>query len=362
MTDLLHTAVNGGELTRTDMIRLLELDDPEAERLLFQAAYQVKLRYVGPVVRLRGLIEISNRCIKNCYYCGIRRDNHHMHRFRMTEAEILGAARFAAAVGYGSVVLQSGERADAENTVFIERMVRRIKEVSDGRLGITLSLGEQTPETYRRWFAAGAHRYLLRIESSNPGLYAKMHPADHSFVRRVECLKALRECGYQVGTGVMSGLPGQTPADLADDILFFRDLDVDMIGMGPYIPHAETPMGRAFGAFDPAVQLRWGLRMIAVTRLVLRDVNIASTTALQALAPDGRERGLLAGANVIMPNIGDVSHRRDYLLYDNKPGTDENAAASRDRLERAIAAIGERIGYDEWGDSPHFHHRTGGSR
>ncbi len=362
MTDLLHAAVNGGELTRADMIRLLELNDPAQEELLFQAAYQVKLRYVGPVVRLRGLIEISNLCVKNCFYCGIRRDNHRMHRFRMSEAEILEAARFAATAGYGSVVLQSGERADAENTEFIERMVRRIKEISNGRLGITLSLGEQTPETYQRWFVAGAHRYLLRIESSNPGLYAKMHPADHSFVRRVACLKSLRDCGYQVGTGVMCGLPGQTAADLADDIRFFRDLDVDMIGMGPYIPQADTPMGRAFKAFEPAVQLHWGLRMIAVTRLVLRDVNIASTTALQALAPDGRERGLLAGANVIMPNIGDVSHRKDYLLYDNKPGTDENATESRERLEQAITGIGERIGYDEWGDSPHFHHRTGGSR
>jgi len=333
---------------------LFDTENPEELAALFEAAYKMKLRYVGRIVRLRGLIEISNICAKNCHYCGIRGSNRVLHRYTMTREEILSAARFALDCNYGSLVLQAGERCDRSWIEWITELVREIKHLSSGQLGITLSLGEQTAATYRQWFEAGAHRYLLRIESSNPELYAKMHPADHLFARREKCLEELGDIGYQVGTGVMTGLPGQNAEDLADDVFFFRHHDVDMIGLGPYIPHPHTPMGRRLIArFNPAKALLSARKMIAVTRLVLRDVNIASTTALQALADDGREQGLLSGANVIMPNMSPTANRADYELYTNKPGLDENAAETRAKLEQAIDVIGEKIGYGEWGDSPH---------
>ncbi len=350
---LLEAALQGARLEKHDLITLLSAETPEELSMLFAAAYRMKLRYVGGVVRLRGLIEISNICVKNCHYCGIRRGNTALARYTMTREEILDAARLALEFDYGSVVLQAGERCDREWADWIAGIIREIKELSGGRLGITLSLGEETRETYRKWFEAGAHRYLLRIESSNPELYAKMHPADHHFARREQCLADLGEIGYQVGTGVMTGLPRQDATDLAEDILFFRRHDVDMIGMGPYIPHPATPMGRECGDFDPARALLGARKMIAVTRLALRDVNIASTTALQALAPDGREQGLLSGANVIMPNMSPAANRPAYALYTGKPGLDENAEETRAALEKAIAMIGEKIGYGEWGDAPH---------
>lgn len=360
--EILERALAGGTLTDDELTVLLETHDRGELAALYAAAYRMKLRHVGNQVHLRGLIEISNICTKNCFYCGIRRDNSRVKRFAMSKAEILAAARLAAEFRYGSIVLQGGERSDPAMVDFIEEVLHEIKGIDGGALGVTLSLGEQTLETYRRWFAAGAHRYLLRIEASSPALYAKLHPSDHSYFVRLEALRALREAGYQVGTGVMSGLPYQTTADLVHDLRFFQELDVDMIGMGPYIVHHETPLGKLFPecGSDRAAQLEIGLKMIAVTRLLLKDVNIASTTALQALAPDGRERGLLAGANVIMPNIGDPVYRKGYLLYENKPGSDENAAAVRAGLERAVASIGETIAYTDWGDSPHFAARRHG--
>ncbi len=344
-------------LSVADMTDLLELTGAADLKRLYDAAYQVKLLHVGRAVHLRGLIEISNFCTKDCFYCGIRKSNTLTHRFRMTLEEILDAARLALEFDYGSVVLQGGERHDDENTLFIEKAVREIKKLSGGKLGITLSLGEQPLDVYKRWFDAGAHRYLLRIETSNPALYRKIHPENHSFEVRLQALKDLRIAGFQVGTGGMSCIPGHSCEDLARDIEFFRTLDVDMIGMGPYIPHPDTPLGKTAPPLSDAERLETGLKMIAVTRLALRDVNIASTTALQALAPDGRERGLLAGANVIMPNIGDLTYRKDYLLYQGKPGTDENACASREKLEQAVNSIGEYIEYGKWGDSPHFARR-----
>lgn len=350
-------------LAPEEMEFLLELHTPEALEALFAAAYAMKIRHVGKIVRLRGLIEIGNICAKNCFYCGIRRDNTAECRFVLTRDEILEAARKILDFGYGSVVLQAGERNDRPWVDFITEVVAAIKALGDGALGITLSLGEQEAAVYRRWFEAGAHRYLLRIESSSPVLYARLHPADgkHEFESRLNALESLRRVGYQLGTGVMSGLPGQSAADLAGDIEFFRQIDADMIGMGPYLPHHATPLGRAVletGGIDPARQLEIGLKMIAVTRLALRDVNIASTTALQALAPDGRERGLLAGANVVMPNVTATAYRANYQLYDGKPGCDENAETSRLALERAVAAIGETVGIREWGDSPHARQRN----
>lgn len=355
---ILQKAETGGTLARDDIVRLLGAASPEQRGALHAAAYRVKEHHVGRRVRLRGLVEISNACRKNCLYCGIRRDNGNVARYRLAQEEILGLADAARRFRYGSIALQAGERQDAEWTGFIEDTVRRIKAQPGAGLGITLSLGEQTRETYRRWFEAGAHRYLLRIEMTQPEIYARFHPADHSWQGRVACLGELRAAGYQVGTGVMCGLPGQSLENLAGDLLFFKERDIDMVGMGPWLRHAGTPLGRAHPQpQDAEGVLGLALNMIAVARLLLRDVNIVASTALQTLAPDGRERGLLAGANVIMPNLTPAAYRAGYTLYDGKPACDEQAGGARRRLEAAIRAAGETPAHDEWGDAPHFANR-----
>jgi biotin synthase len=344
------------ELSRSDLADLISIKDPSLRQKLFDFAYRVKREFVGNKVYFRGIIELSNICEKNCYYCGIRKGNRSVERYLLSEDEIVEEALASHRWNYGSIVLQSGEVTGENFISFIEKVVRRIKRETNDSLGITLSLGEQSEETYQRWFDAGAHRYLLRIESSNPKIYATLHPEDHSFEQRVACLESLRRIGYYVGTGVMIGLPGQTAFDLADDILFYKKIDADMIGMGPYIPHHDTPMANSCGNFEAqeSEQLDLALVMIAVTRIFLKDVNIASTTALQALSETGREKGIMAGANIIMPNLTETKYRRGYQLYDNKPCLDEGASLCRGCLDARITALGETVGYGEWGDSPHY--------
>ncbi len=358
-------------LERSDLESILQLSEAEDLQRLYRAAYRVKERFAGRKVYFRGLIEISNICSKNCYYCGIRRDNRKVQRYRMTDEEILHAACWAESHEFGSVVLQSGERSDPAFTDWIVSLLRRIHAATGGdengkrgRLGVTLALGEQPEETYRKWFEAGAQRYLLRIEASDPELYAKLHPADHSYGKRLDCLRTLQKIGYQTGTGVMIGLPHQTVRNLADDLLFFRDNDIDMIGMGPYLIHEDTPLAREFPDFQfkKAHQLEMGLKMIAAARLLLKDVNIASTTALQALRPDGRELGLLAGANVIMPNITDARYRESYRLYEGKPGVQDGPEDSLGPLRESVEKLGETIAFGEHGDPEHYFKRTGNIR
>lgn len=340
------------DLTREEMLAWLGEKDPQRLEELFREARACAVRHVGPKVYFRGIIEFSNHCVKDCYYCGIRKSNDQVTRFAMDEREILSCAKAAHEMNYGSVVLQSGERRDEAYIRFIEDILRKIKTATSEKLGITLSLGEQTAETYERWFKAGAHRYLLRIETSDPVLYKRLHPEDHSFEMRRECLRTLRGIGYQVGTGVMIGAPFQTHENLVEDILFFKKEDVDMIGMGPYVPHGDTPLRPV--DYNPLESFRLGLVMIALTRLVLKDVNIAAATALQTLDPLGREKGVQAGANIIMPNITPTDYRKFYQLYDNKPCLDENAHQCKSCLERRIRAAGAEVGYGEWGDSAHF--------
>ena len=339
-------------LSTRELATLLRMPDPKP---LFEAARSLRRSVVGGGVALRGLVEISNICEKNCYYCGIRRDNRNPKRYSMDAGEILAAAGWAHEAGYGSIVIQGGERRGEAWTGFIEGILREIHTAFGDKLGVTISLGEQTEETYARWLEAGAHRYLLRIETSNQSLYAKLHPGDHSWEKRLNCLRTLKRLGYQTGSGVMCALPGQTIEDLAEDIAFFAAEDLDMIGMGPYIPHAETPMAGWSGAGElgAARRLDLGLRMIAATRLHLHDVNIAAATALQALAPDGRERGVLAGANVIMPNVTPRRYRAEYDLYEGKPCLGEEAAQCRGCLERRLAGIGEKILWNRRNDPLH---------
>lgn len=354
--------LNKKQLTRGDLIFLLGITEPELLQKLYAAGYAQKVKVSGNVDYYRGLIEFSNRCIKNCLYCGIRRENSEVERFDTDLEDILIQARWIYDQHFGSIVLQSGERQDSAFVDFVETALREIKKLSHGELGITLCVGEETEETYRRWFEAGAHRYLLRIESSNPELYKTLHPQDghHEWQVRKHCLELLRKIGYQVGTGVMIGLPNQTLEDLADDIIFFRDMDIDMIGMGPYVVHHNTPLGKKIvtagldSEADKKYRLELSLKMIAVTRLFLKDVNIAATTALQALHPLGREMGLKAGANVLMPVATLPEFRTQYLLYDNKPCVTDSATKCRDCLDARIASIGDKVGYDAWGDSKHF--------
>ncbi|MDR0311381.1 MAG: [FeFe] hydrogenase H-cluster radical SAM maturase HydE, partial [Acidobacteriota bacterium] len=276
------------------------------------------------------------------------------------DEEALSAARFACENRYASIVIQSGERADEAFAGKIEKLIRKIQEMAGGELHITLSLGEQSEDTYRRWMEAGAHRYLLRVEVSNPELYKKLHPDDgrHRYAMRVEALGALRRIGYQVGTGVMIGLPFQTPGDLAGDLIFFRDFDIDMVGMGPYVEHPDTPLYRFRNEIpSPDERVKLTLKMTALLRIMMKDINIAATTALQTLDPFGREKALNAGANVLMPNLTPAKYRSDYLLYENKPYVKDDAGASGADLESRILSIGDSIAYSEWGDSRRYMER-----
>ncbi|TLG72117.1 [FeFe] hydrogenase H-cluster radical SAM maturase HydE [Culicoidibacter larvae] len=364
---MIETILQKEQLSHADLCTLLATKDRRDMDALFAAAYQTKLKYVGNKVYYRGLIEFSNVCTKDCYYCGIRSSNTNVLSFNMSEDEIVEAAIWTWKNRYGSVTLQSGEREDADFTDFVERLILRINEETNNELGITLCIGEQEREVYERWFAAGSHRYLLRIETTNPELFAKIHPQDgnHNFERRLACIKTLQEVGFQVGTGVMIGLPGQTIEDLANDIMFFKAHNIDMIGMGPYIVSSDTPMGQevlaAGGNSAKAKRERFllGLKMVAVTRLYLKDVNIAATTALQALNPVGREKGLQAGANILMPIVTTEGYRENYQLYDEKPCVEDTADECKDCLAARVTSVGDEIGFGERGDSPHFFDRQG---
>lgn len=356
MVELVDKLIRKNELTKEELILLLQAKDDE-KTYLFEQSKKIKEQYVGNKVYFRGLIEFSNICVKNCYYCGIRRDNKKLERYTLTDDDVLNAARFAYERNYGSIVLQAGENCSSSYTKRITYLLEEIKKLSDGQLGITLSLGEQSEETYRNWYEAGAHRYLLRIETSNKELYKKIHPNDklHDFEKRKQCLLTLKKIGYQLGTGVMIGLPYQTLEDLADDLLFMKEMDIDMCGMGPYIEHKETPFySTKLSLLSLEERYDLTLKMIAILRLMMKDINIASTTALQAIDPIGREKAIAIGANIIMPNITPTKYRDKYFLYENKPCSDEDAEDCVKCLEMRIKHIGGEIGYGEWGDSKHY--------
>ena len=267
-------------LEKEDIIELLSANEEETKKLFAKSA-EVKEKYVGNKVYFRGLIEFSNICGKNCYYCGIRAGNKNVERYNLTDEEILDAASFAYENHYASIVLQSGEVVTEAFAQRIELLLDKIKKLSDNQLGITLSLGEQTNEIYQRWFDAGAHRYLLRIETTNKQLFKNIHPDNelHSFETRLSCLFNLRKIGYQVGSGVMIGLPFQTIENLADDLLFIREFDIDMAGMGPYIEHPDTPMYQYSNQLLPkSERLQLALKMIAVLRIMMKDINIAAAS------------------------------------------------------------------------------------
>lgn len=347
------------ELTEKDIISLLNADVFE-RNILYKKSAEIKEKYIGKYTYYRGLIEFSNICAKDCFYCGIRKSNKAVTRYELDEDTILEAAKFAWENNYGSIALQGGEREDKKFVDKIDSLLKKIAQETNGELGVTLSLGEQKPEVYKRWLESGAHRYLLRIETTNKDLFYKIHPQNdkHIFERRIQALKDLHDIGYQTGTGVMIGLPFQTTEDLARDLLFFKEIDVDMIGMGPYIEHSETPLYEYRNSLLP-LEERFNLtmKMIAVLRILMKDINIAAATAMQAIDPSGREKALKVGANVIMPNITPTSNRKNYFLYENKPCVDESAEECTNCLEARINIAGDNIGYGKRGDSLHFKKR-----
>lgn len=348
------------DFSRNDLVTLLLAQGDERQQL-FQQSQKIRLNSVGNKVYFRGLVEFSNICSKDCLYCGIRKSNEKVIRYDLTDEEILAACRFAWQNRFGSVVLQSGENSSPAFAKRVDQLLSKIKEISNNELGITLSCGEQSLETYQQWRKSGAHRYLLRIESSNPELYRKIHPENnlHSFSRRIQALNDLKTAGYQVGTGVMIGLPFQTIENLADDLLFIRQMDVDMVGMGPYIEHENTPLYE-FRNTLKSKQERFdlALKMVATLRLLMPDINIAAATALQAIDPAGREKALAIGANVLMPNLTPCDYRKEYQLYEDKPCLDEDTELCKNCLEARIELSGCEIGYGEWGDSKHFFNRN----
>jgi biotin synthase len=355
----LNKILNKATLTKDDIVFLLSVNDEKEKALLFEKAARVRLRSVGNKVYLRGLIEYSNACRKDCLYCGIRASNKNVERYTMHEDDVLKCAEYALEHNYGSIVIQSGEKTNPGFIESISHLLKEIKKLSSGKLGITLSCGEQTKETYQRWFDSGAHRYLLRFESSNPDLYSKIHPHDklHLFGNRMLALKHLREKGYQVGSGMMIGLPGQTIENLADDLLFLKQLDVDMVGMGPYIERAGTPLYYLKNELHSKPErLHLSLLTIAVLRIIMPDINIASSTALDSLSADGRERAIIAGANILMPNITPLQYRENYFLYDNKPYLTE-ADALVEKMNSSANLSGFEICFSSWGDSKHFNVR-----
>lgn len=346
-------------MDKSEIISILSLSKEDEMQAVFDKALSVKEETVGRNVYLRGLIELSNICRKNCLYCGIRRGNANVTRYSLSHDEVIEAARFTEEAGFGSIVIQSGELL---GDAFIDTLTSYVEEIHSlfPELLITLSCGEQTPEVYRRWFQAGARRYLLRIESSNRELYGKIHPNDesHSFDARIKALHDLRDEGYQVGTGVMIGLPWQTIDNLADDLLFFKDLDVDMIGMGPFIEHSETPLYAEREHLWPLkTRFEKSLLMIAALRLLMPTINIASSTALESLDPLGRQKGLLAGANVVMPNVTPIYKKQNYRLYEDKPGVHLDPSQSLQAIRESIEGCGEHIRYRNPGIPKHFSDR-----
>jgi biotin synthase len=333
-------------LTHEEILPGLREEDPAALTTLFARADEVRRTHVGDEVHLRGLIEISSYCVRQCHYCGLRMART-MPRYRMTRDEILTAARSAVELGFGTVVLQSGEDFGIE-AEWLAEVLRTIK--NETPLAITLSLGERHSDELRLWRASGADRYLLRFETSDPALYAAIHPRRGVAVSdRVSLLRELRALGYEIGSGVMTGIPGQTHEMLTRDIELFEALDLDMVGIGPFLAHPDTPLGAPNAPTAGADQVpssEWMvLKAVALTRLVCPEANLPSTTALATINTlDGREHGLESGANVFMPILTPAPYRQMYQIYPGKACIDEDATQCNTCLRERIERLGRTVG------------------
>ncbi|MBR1907502.1 [bacterium] len=321
-------------LTKSEIINILK--DNTQDEQLFKTADEIRKKNVGNKVHLRGLIEFSNICKRTCKYCGLRAENKTLERYRISEEDIIFYAKQASEMGYKTIVLQSGE----DEYFSQETICKIINEIKKLDVALTLSIGEKSYDEYKAYKDAGADRYLIRIETTDKELYKQMHP-HMNYENRIKCLNYIKELGYEVGTGCLVGLPGQTIDSLADDILFFKSINADMVGIGPFIAHPETPLKDASnGSFNLA------LKVMALTRIILPDINIPATTAMETLNPNGRIIALQSGANVVMPNVTSKEYRAKYEIYPNKICINENPTQCRGCIEGKIKAIGRTIAED----------------
>ena len=322
-------------LTKEEFMYLLENRTPETAEYLFERARAVRHKYYGKDIYLRGLIEFTNYCKNDCYYCGIRRSNTNSSKYRLTKEQILECCKTGYELGFRTYVLQGGD----DPFFTDEKIIEIIREIKKGYpdCAITLSIGEKSYKSYKSYFDAGADRYLLRHETADEEHYSRLHPKELSLSNRKQCLKDLKEIGYYVGTGFMVGSPYQTNENMIEDLLFIKELNPEMVGIGPFIPHHDTPF-REFKGDNGELTLF----MIGLIRLMIPNVLLPSTTALGTIDPYGREKGILSGANVVMPNLSPVNVRDKYLLYDNKICTGDEAAECRSCLENRM----KKIGYD----------------
>lgn len=319
------------EFSRNDIIEILK--DDSNNDWLFSLADKTREEYVGDEVHLRGLIEFSNICKRQCKYCGLRCEDKFIDRYRISKENIISYAEHAVNMGYKTIVLQSGED-EYYNTDLMCEIIAGIKKLG---VALTLSIGEKTYEEYKAFKEAGADRYLIRIETTDKTLYNQMHP-NMNFDNRVRCLEDLGRLGYEVGTGCLVGLPNQTIESLADDILFFKEINADMVGIGPFIPHPHTPLkDSATGSFTLA------LKVMALTRILLKDINIPATTAMETLNPNGRIIALQSGANVVMPNVTTTEYRAKYEIYPNKICINENPDKCKGCISAKIQSIGRSV-------------------
>jgi biotin synthase len=329
-------------IERAEILAWLREKDPSRLSRLYRRADAVRREHVGDEVHLRGLVELSNHCVRGCAYCGLAASNRDLPRYRMSNDEVLSCARLAQRLGYGTLVVQAGEDPGLTRNGVAD-IVREVKETTG--LAVTLSLGERSEEDLAAWREAGADRYLIRFETSDPALYGAIHPTPPGRPDRFAILGILSALGYEVGSGVLVGIPGQTYESLADDLLVFRELDLDMIGVGPFIPHPATPLGR--GLFPPAPEREQvgadeetTTKVVALARLLRPDANIPATTALATMSSFGRERGLLRGANVVMPNLTPVAYRKLYDVYPGKAVPSETVEECAGELAGRIRRIG----------------------
>lgn len=319
-------------LTRGEFITLIKERDEENASYLASLAREEAVKIYGNGVFPRGLVEFTNYCKNNCYYCGIQGSNQHANRYRLSKDEILSACENGYQLGYRSFVLQGGEDPHYSDDVMVPIVSEIRKRYQD--CAITLSLGERSKESYQKLYDAGADRYLLRHEAATPELYQKLHPESLSLENRIQCLWNLKEIGYAVGTGFMVGAPYQTVENLVDDLLFIQKLDPQMVGIGPFVPHHDTK----FKDY-PSGTVELTTYLTTILRLMNPHLLLPATTALGTIDPRGREKGILAGANVVMPNLSPVAVRKDYSLYDNKICTGEEAAECAGCLGRRLASI-----------------------
>ncbi len=336
MTELIEKLYSTENLSDSEFKELIETDDESASELLTKYADETRRKYYGKKVFLRGLIEISSYCRNDCLYCGIRRSNKNAERYRLSREEILSCCENGYNLGFRTFVMQGGEDSYFTDD-FMCSVISEIKcRYPD--CAITLSLGERSYESYRRMRESGADRYLLRHETASEDLYSRLHPREMSLANRKKCLFNLRELGYQVGAGFMVGAPFQTTEDIIKDLRFLQELKPQMIGIGPFIPHHDTPFADEKGG-----TLGLTLRLLGILRLMFPKVLLPATTALGTISPNGRESGLKTGCNVVMPNLSPVSVRKKYDLYDNKICTGEESAECRACLQRRIESVGYEV-------------------